>query len=219
MATMIRWRAAMALTIPALLAACQDRQAQLPARANFTAAVTDYLAQRGHLCLAKYDWPIAVTEADRQAGSLDAQQMALLETLGLVTAHDVNVSRKDATGATATLPAREYALTAAGQKYYLHVPVVVATATQHVTHPADFCVARLSLDRVFGWESPQTMDGRSVSSVLFSYKIDPAPWTRTPDARRVFPAVMRAIDNAGTLQLRLGVHLTPQGWVADELSQ
>jgi hypothetical protein len=219
MSTMIRWRAAMAVTILALLAACQDRQAQSPTRANFTAAVTDYLAQRGHLCLAKYDWPIVVTEADRQAASLDAQQMALLETLGLVTHGNVSVPRKDATGATATSPARAYALTAAGQKYYLHVPVVVATATQHVTHPADFCVARLSLDRVFGWESPQTMNGHSVSSVLFSYKIDPAPWTRTADARRVFPAVMRAIDNAGSLQLRLGVHLTPQGWVADELSQ
>jgi hypothetical protein len=206
MATMIRWRAAKALMMLVLLAACQDRQAQLANRANFTAAVTDYLAQRGHLCVAKYDWPIVVTQADRQANSLDAQQMALLETLGLATARDVNA-------------AREYTLTAAGQKYYLHVPVVVATATQHVTHPADFCVARLSLDRVFGWESPQTMGGRSVSSVLFSYKIDPAPWTRTPDARRVFPAVMRAIDNAGSLQLRLGVHLTPQGWVADELSQ
>ena len=206
MATMIRWRAALALTILVLLAACQDQQAQLPSRANFTAAVTDYLAQRGHLCLAKYDWPIVVTQAGRQANSLDAQQMALLETLGLVTGRDVNA-------------AREYTLTAAGQKYYLHVPVVVATATQHVTHPADFCVARLSLDRVFGWESPQTTGGRSVSSVLFSYKIDPAPWTRTPDARRVFPAVMRAIDNAGSLQLRLGVHLSSQGWVADELSQ
>jgi hypothetical protein len=30
---------------------------------------------------------------------------------------------------------------------------------------------------------------------------------------------MRAIANAGTLQLRLGIHLTPRGWVADELSE
>jgi hypothetical protein len=41
---------------------------------------------------------------------------------------------------------------------------------------------------------------------------------KTPDARRAFPMAVRAIDNAGVLQLRLGVHLTPQGWVADELS-
>jgi hypothetical protein len=57
-----------------------------------------------------------------------------------------------------------------------------------------------------------------VSSVLFSYRVEPAPWMRTPEARRAFPLAVRAIDNAGTLQLRLGVHLTPHGWVADELS-
>jgi hypothetical protein len=203
-----------------LLAACQNKEAQLPNRANFTAAVNDYLAQRGHLCLAKYDWPIAVTEADRRAQSLDARQLPVLETLGLVASRPASVTRPAAGGAAATLPAREYTLTGEGQKYYLHVPVVVATATEHVTHAADFCVAGLALDRVFGWERPQKMDGRTVSSVLFSYRIvDPAPWAQTPDVRRAFPMVMRAIDNAGTLQLRLGVHLTPDGWVADELSQ
>ena len=202
----------------ALLAACQNKQAQLPNRDNFTAALDDYLAQRGNLCLAKYDWPIAVTDADRQAHSPDSQQMPVLEALGLVAGHDASVTRKGAGGVAATLPAREYALTAAGQKYYLHVPVVVATPTQRVTHPADFCVATLSLDRVFGWEPPRTIADRTVSSVLFSYRIAPAPWTHAPDVRRAFPLVMRAIDNAGTLQLRLGVHLTPQGWVADELS-
>ena len=207
------------LALLALLAACQDKQALLPARANFTAAVSDYLAQRGHLCVAKYDWPIAVTDADRRARSLDARQMPVLETLGLVTGRDARVTRKGADGASATLPAREYALTAEGQKYYLHVPVVVATATQRVTHPADLCVATLSLDRVFGWEPPQTIAGRTASSVLFSYRItDPAPWMATQPARLAFPMAMRAIDNAGTLQLRLGVHLTPHGWIADELS-
>jgi hypothetical protein len=210
---MTRLRHAAALVLPALLAACQDPQARQPTRANLTAAVADYLAQRGHLCIARYDWPIVVTDADRQARGTDALQMALLESLGLVASHDTPVLREHA-----TLPAHEYALTPAGQKYWLQVPVVVATPTRRVTHPADFCVGTLSLDRVFGWEAPQVIDGRTVSSVLFSYQVDPAPWTRTPDARRAFPLVMRAIDNAGSLQLRLGVHLTPQGWVADELS-
>lgn len=206
--------------LAALLAACQDQQALQPTRANFTAAVADYLAQRGHLCVAKYDWPITVTDADRKAHSLDARQMPVMEMLGLVASHDASVSRTSAEGVPATTPAREYALTAAGRKYYLHVPVVVVTPTQHVTHAADFCVARLSLDRVFGWETPRTIGGRTVSSVLFSYRItDPAPWMATQDARSAFPLAMRAIDNAGTLQLRLGVHLAAQGWVADELSQ
>ena len=214
----IRTRALAAALALTLLAACQDKQAQLPTRANFTAAVTDYLAQRGHLCIAKYDWPIAVTDADRQAHTPDAQQLPVLESLGLASGHDTRVSRTAASGAATALPAREYALTPAGQKYWLDVPVVVSTPTQRVTHPADFCVGTLSLDRVFGWERPQVIGGRTVSSVLFSYQVAPAAWTRTPDVRRVFPMLMRAIDNAGTLQLRLGVHLTPKGWVADELS-
>lgn len=208
------------LLTAALLAACQHPEARQPTRANFTAAVVDYLAQRGHLCVARYDWPIDVTDADREAHSLDAQQMPAMETLGLVTSRAMNPPRPDPHGAPATLPGHEYSLTAAGQKYYLHVPVVVTTPTQHVTHPADFCVASLALDRVFGWESPRTVNGRSVSSVLFSYRIsDRAPWLATQDARRAFPMAMRAIDNAGTLQLRLGVHLASRGWVADELSE
>ena len=215
-----RHRAGTALLVLAMLAACHDEQAQLPTRDNFTAALNDYLSQRGNLCLAKYDWPIAVTEADRQSHSPDAQQMPVLETLGFVSSRDASVTRKGADGVPATLPAREYALTPAGQKYYLHVPVVVATPTQHATHPADFCVARLTLDRLFGWEKPQAVNGRMATSLLFSYRIvDPAPWMATPEARRAFPMAIRSIDNAGVLQLRLGVHLTPDGWVADELSE
>jgi hypothetical protein len=194
------------LALLALLAACQDRQALAPGRANFTAAVDDYLARRGRLCIARHAWPVTLTTAQRQAQGADALQLALLESQGLVAGRDVPAGR-------------EYALTAAGRPYFVQVPVVVATATQRVVHPADFCVARLALDRVFGWEAPQVSNGRSVSSVLFSYRVvDPAPWTRTPEARRAFPLLTRAIDNAGTLQLRLGIHLGPQGWVADELT-
>ena len=210
------------LTMAALLAAlaaCHDAKTQAPTRENFTAALTDYLAQRGHLCTAKYDWPIVVTDADAKARSLDAQQMPHLEALGLVTHRDTRVARKAADGTTTTLPAREYALSAQGQKYWLRVPVVVATPTQRVTHPADLCVATLALDRLFGWEKPQEMAGRPATSLLFSYRIvDPAPWMRDPDARLAFPMAVRAMDNAGVLQLRLGMHLTPDGWVADELS-
>lgn len=216
--TMKRCRAAVGLAILAPLGACRSPQLELPNRANFTAAVNDYLAQRGHLCLAKYEWPIIVTAADQQTRSLNAQQMPVLEALALVAGRDVSATRKGADGTAVGQPAREYALTAEGQKYYLHVPVVIATATQHVIHPADFCVATLSLDRVVGWEKPQALDGRTVTSVLFTYKIAPAQWTQTPDARRVFPVVTHAVENAGVLQLRLGVHLTQRGWIADELS-
>lgn len=197
-----------------LLAGCDDMQAA--DMTNLTAALNDYLAHRGNLCLAKYDWPIDVTSVEQQAGDSDAVQMPVLEKLGLVTSRDTMVIRKTGEG-TVMLSAREYALTAEGRKYWLHEPVIIATATSRITHSADFCVAKLSLDRIIGWEPPLTRDGKTKTVVTFTYKIDPAPWTRSPDVRRVFPMIARAIDSAGKMQLREGFTLTPNGWFANEL--
>lgn len=186
---------------------------------NFTATINSFLAERGHLCLAKYEWPIYVTADDQAAKSPDAIQMPVLEKLGLAVGSNGAAERKDKNGRTITENARKYELTPRGQQYYLHVPVVIATPKQRVTHPADLCVATLTLDKVVGWEPPQRIDGQMATSVVYTYKIDPAPWTQTPEAQHAFPVITRAIEGAGTMQLREGVHLTPNGWVADELSR
>jgi hypothetical protein len=200
------------LVMSALLAGCDNEAARMPNQENFTATTSDYLAQRGHVCLAKYDWPITVVAGSREP---DAQQMPVLEKLGLVTGKDVVATAKDA--AAAAVPARAYALTDAGRKYYLQVPVVIRTTTENITHPADFCAATLSLDRLIGWDPPQTRDGRTATSLLFTYRIAPEPWAATPEVQQAFPLLARAIQREGTMQMRLGVHLTPRGWVADEL--
>lgn len=196
--------AAFLLVLLASLTGCDNEQARFPDRDNFTATVNDYLAQRGHVCLAKYAWPITVAAGSHEP---DAQQMPVLEKLGLVAGKDV----------AAAGGAREYALTDAGRKYYLQVPVVIRTATQTVTHPADLCAATLSLDRLVGWDPPQTRDGRTATSLLFTYRIALDPWAGTPEVRQAFPLLARAIQREGTMQVRLGVHLTRRGWVADEL--
>ena len=203
--------AAFLLMLLASLAGCDNEQARFANRDNFTATTNDYLAQRGHVCLAKYEWPITVAAGSHEA---DAQQMPVLETLGLVSGKDVVATTKDT---TATVPAREYALTDAGRKYYLQVPVVIRTTTQTLTHPADFCAATLSLDRLIGWDPPQTRDGRTATSLLFTYRIATEPWAGTPEVLQAFPLLARAIQREGTMQVRLGVHLTRRGWVADEL--
>lgn len=195
----------------ASLAGCDNEQARFANRDNFTATTNDYLAQRGHVCLAKYEWPITVAAGSHEA---DAQQMPVLEKLGLVAGKDVVATAKDT---TATVPAREYALTDAGRKYYLQVPVVIRTTTQTLTYPADFCAATLSLDRLIGWDPPQTRDGRTATSLLFTYRIAPEPWAGAPEVLQAFPLLARAIQREGTMQVRLGVHLTRRGWVADEL--
>ncbi len=197
-----RLRIAACLALPvALLAACGNEAARLPNRDNFSAAATDYLAQRGYVCLAKYDWPIAVPAGSREP---DAQQMPLLEKLGFVTGRDLAA-------------AREYALTETGRRHYLQVPVVVRTATQTVVHAGDLCAATLSLDRLVGWDPPQTRDGRTTTSLLFTYRIALDPWATAPEVQQAFPLLARAIQREGTMQMRLGVHLTRRGWVADEL--
>lgn len=196
----------------ASLAGCDNEAARMPNQENFTSTTNDYLAQRGHVCLAKYEWPIKVLAGSREP---DAQQMPVLEKLGLVTGKDVvAVTPKDT---AAAVPAREYALTDAGRKSYLQVPVVIRTTTENITHPADFCAATLSLDRLVGWDPPQTRDGRTATSLLFTYRIALEPWAATPEAQQAFPLLARAIQREGTMQMRLGVHLTQRGWVADEL--
>ncbi|MFL9909095.1 hypothetical protein [Paraburkholderia sp. RL17-337-BIB-A] len=208
---------ALALSALALVAGCHDTSQDV-SRENFTATINDFLAQRGHLCLAKYDWPIYVTTDDFAARTSDSIQLPVLEKLGIVTGKDMVVERTDpANGKKITATARQYQLTAEGQKYYLHIPEVVATATSRVTHPADFCAATLTLDKVVGWEKPMQVEGKTATSVVYTYKIDPAPWAKDADAQRVFPMIKRVIEGAGTMQLREGVHLTSKGWVADEV--
>jgi hypothetical protein len=185
-------------------------------RNNFTVAVNDFLAKRGHLCLGKYDWPVYVVDGDKAAHTNDSVQMPVLEKLGVVTGKDMMVQGEDK-GKKLVAHARQYQLTEAGRKYYLHIPEVIATGTVRITHPADLCVATLTLDQLVGWEKPVQHDGETMTSVLYTYKIDPVPWARDPAFLRVFPMVQRAIESQGTLQLREGMHLTQNGWVADEI--
>jgi hypothetical protein len=205
------------LLASALLGGCEDKTE--PNMQNFTRSINQYLGERGRLCLAKYDWPIAVTAAEQASRSRDAVQMPVLEKLGLAKGTDVSSEGTGEDGAKVVLQTRQYELTDEGRKFYIHSPVVVATAGRTVTHPADFCVATLTLDKVVGWETPQTHDGVTRTSVLYTYKIDPAAWTRDADFRRVFPMVARVVEGAGVMQLREGVQLTKDGWTAEEFLQ
>lgn len=201
-----------------LFAGCHDKSQDV-SRENFTTTINDFLAERGHLCLAKYDWPIYVTTDDVAAGTRDAIQMPVLEKVGLVAGKTMMVERTDPAGKKITATARQYQLTDEGQKYYLHIPEVVATATGSVTHPADFCAATLTLDKVVGWERPAPVEGKTATSVIYTYKIEPATWAKDADVQRVFPMIKRVVEGAGTMQLREGVHLTSNGWVADEVME
>jgi len=182
--------------------------------ANFTSGMVAYLKARGDLCLGK-EFPLDVSERELQVGSRNALQMPVLERAGLVTSHEAVGEAKTEDGPVPT-KVRRYRLSDEGQRYYLSRPVPGAAAKsgQPLVH-SDLCAAKLSLDKVVGFElSPGEHTSAAVS---YTYQVEAAPWTRAPEVRQVFPAVANVILGEHTAQLKEGFTLTEAGWVANEL--
>lgn len=188
---------------------------------NFTVGMNDYLAKKGDLCLAKYSWPIDVTPQENAADARNALQMPVLEKVGLLQSSMTEVGQKDAetgmsTGAMMTV--KRYELNATGKKYYLTKEMRSPRSDGSIqVHHGDFCAAKLSLDKVVGWELSKSDKGAQEALVTYTYKIDAAPWTGDADIRKVFPMVARIVMGAGTMQLQESFHKTDQGWVAANL--
>jgi hypothetical protein len=201
----------------ALLAGCGPNKRELNG-ANLTQAMNDYLARRGDLCLAKNSWPVVVTEAESKAGSRNALQMPVLERLGLVEGADASVEQAGADGAATRAHARRYELSAEGRKYYLARPAhKTPTGDRFADAGHDFCAARLSLDKVVGWESAARPGAQDETVVTYTYKVKPAPWTADQAVRAVFPMVDTVLRGAGTMQLKETVVLGANGWEAKDL--
>lgn len=202
------WRA---LLLSAAIAGCADKRA--PTAANFTRGLDDYLRVRGDLCLGLggEQWPIDVWPGSPAAHDRNAVQMPVLEKLGLVSSAGAVVDKATVTGIS-HVAVRRYRLTETGRAHYRQRPGLAGG-----TGVLDFCVAKLTLDKVANWELTDRGNGQRGALVHYTYRVDAAPWTRDPDARRVFPMVDRVVRGAGSAQLEEGFTLTADGWVANEL--
>jgi len=160
---------------------------------TFRPAVERYLSAKGDFCLGKFNWPIVVTDSDRQHASRDAVQMPVLEKLGLVASS----SGPDDPNA------RFYDLTPEGRKYYIRKKTYTrGPLDAPVAHPGDFCAARLKLDRVVSWLPVTVVDGHEQTTVRYTYKLAfVAPWARDPGIQKVFPMVDRIVAGEGAQQL------------------
>ena len=198
------------LCIAALGACSSNTDANLE---NFTAATQAYLARKGDLCLAKTSWPIDVTQHEVKLGARNALQMPVLEKLGLVRSSVITAA---STGQGAAADVRRYELTDAGKKYYLHRETRSAAAGGAGIEQGDFCAARLSLDKVVGWETLRTASGGREAVVSYTYKVDAAPWTQDADIRKVFPMVDYIVRGQQSAQLKEAFTLTERGWTAKD---
>ena len=190
-----------------------------PTAEVFTAAMNDYLARRGDLCLGKPVWPIDVTQHEVDVGARNALQMPVLEKLGLVTSTVTEITVDDE-GALHPMKVRRFALTDAGLKYYLARDAgrqTVKTSASAAPR-GDFCAARLSLDHVVGWSLSKNASGAQQQAVVtYAYRIDAAPWAQDAQIQKVFPEVAKVVRGAGTAQLQETFTLTGAGWVAVDL--
>jgi hypothetical protein len=185
-----------------------------PDRTAVTAALREYLAKQGKFCLGKFDWPIDVSERDVQLGTRDAVQMPVLEKLGLVVSSEASVIRRT-DDTEETVPVRRYALTKAGEKFYLKREIVRTTADgEQTVHHGDFCAAKLSLNRLVRWDEPAIDGGHEEITATYTYKIAPASWTHDEEIRKVFPMIDRIIRGEGTLQLQQRFRLVGKSWLA-----
>ena len=177
-----------------------------PSQKSLKPAVRKYLEEKGNFCLGKFEWPIAVSDEDRKAGTNNALQMPVLEKLGLVTVSD---SPGDPS-------IRNYSLTKEGQKYYLtKQTITVNSAGQKIRHPGDLCPAQLQLDKVVAWDPPSVVEGKTQTTVKFTYRIaKAAQWTQDPEVRKVFPMIAKIIDSAGSQQLMQLFVWSGHAWVA-----
>ena len=178
------------------------------------AALGKYLADRGDLCLAKYDWPIYVSAADMELGTRDALQLPVLEKLGLVTSTSGTVQRK-VDEVEEAIPAKRYELTEMGRNFYLEKDMAITNASgKTVEHHGDFCAGKLFLNKIVAWDKPNEQDAQKETTVTYTYKFAAADWARDPEARKVFPMVDRMLKGEGSLQLQQRFRQVGKTWVA-----
>lgn len=191
------------------LAACSaSRDPKTPTAENLAPALDEHLAQRGDICLAMFDWPIDLTEAEAGSGARHAIQFPVMEQLGLVHSTIVAVpkSSENPDGAV-----KRFELTDAGRKFYKPHPYV----TRGAEHANDFCVAHLKREKIVDVKVDTSDAKHPMAVVSYTYQIDTAPWMQNADAQRVFPMITRIANGAGgQLQLRQGFTLGDKGWVA-----
>ncbi len=191
------------------LAACSaSHDPKAPTAENLAPALDEHLAQRGDICLAMFDWPIDLTEAEAGSGARHAIQFPVMEQLGLVHSTIVAVpkSSENPDGAV-----KRFELTDAGRKFYKPHPYV----TRGAEHANDFCVAHLKREKIVDVKVDTSDAKHPMAVVSYTYQIDTAPWMQNADAQRVFPMITRIANGAGgQLQLRQGFTLGDKGWVA-----
>lgn len=175
-------------------------QQPVPNQKAMTAAVTRYLADRGQLCVGKYDWPITVTQKDNDNGLRNALQLPVMALAGLVEATPGDDG------------AVTYTLSETGRKYYWPRKVNRRDGAPGDMDVHDFCAGRLTLDKVVRWTEPVQVGDHYEATATYTYLIAPAPWTADSRLQQAFPMIDRVIKGQHTAQLAQRLRFIDGKW-------
>lgn len=201
-----------------VLAGCSKKSAN---ETNFGNAISQYLDQKGDLCLNMKKWPVDVSSMDLQMQKSfptgTAGQMAALEAVGLVKGTDTEV---DQIGAFTNKPTgnkfkvKRYVLTDAAKPFEKQSENEYSGVNGKVKETlTNICWGKKSLDKVVKWEGPVVLGDYQEAKVIYQYKIDNlADWAKKPEFQAAFSSVGDIIDNASKKEVSHGVKLTSEGW-------
>jgi len=203
-----------------LLAGCDGKKGASVTEESMGAAVDQYLAKNGDLCLSLNKWPVEVSEHETQMEKMLphglGRQMATLKTFGLVTETEGEIDQligKRPTGRK--FKVRTFNLTEEGQKFYR--PEVVQHAALAGSNPkvkGDLCYGKKAVEKVVKFDLLPESAPVEEYNVRYLYKIDGlAEWAKRPEFQQTFPGAARIISEAGKNQMTHGVKVTDSGLV------
>ncbi|CAG9226678.1 conserved hypothetical protein [Paraburkholderia tropica] len=193
------------------LGGCHSRDAAN--QANFSAALEQHFEAHGDLCIGRHSWPVDVPDVPAAGRLRDGIQMPALEHAGLVEHVDAEMKLHRRDGADETVKARRYDLTAKGKALFNAHPHTAARGAD-AAQP-DLCYGHVRLAKVAGWDAPHKSEddpAHLVTTVRYTYTLDPAPWARDAAVQGAFPVLARVVNGSGSLELKQMLVAGDDGW-------
>ena len=184
---------------------------------NFSAALDQYLAKKGDVCLGSVTlgkWPVEVQDTSglnfvpAPSPTDDAAQMKALESVGLAKGTHMEVDQLMGSRPTGRKhKVWRYELTDEGKK--------AVRDSSYGSGLVDLCYANKRLDKIVKWDAVESFGGATATNVTYLYKLEGMQdWAGKPEIQAAFPHVKTLIAEAGKKEERHGVKLTSIGWEA-----
>lgn len=193
-----------------LLAGCNSESK--PDAANFKAAINQYLARHGQVCIpVDGQFPIDIPASEQNQSGGTSVQLAALARAGLVDATDTTAVVQSLANSLSLSPrkpepVKRYIVSAEGHKFF-------QTITTDSGKTDGFCYGAKQVDTIVKWAEPVTPR----TEVTYTYKIvDLAAWAARPDMQEAFPQIAAILQGASKDRQMAGLQLTNERWVVPQ---